>query len=242
METGSTTFTHDGPDLNEILSELQTQLNKERAKVEGLEATSNALTAKEGQLRVEFRKAESRKTAKAAELAAKTGMVKKKEAMYLDQKAQRDKLIAECCHLDDSTKNLKIENKSALEDTVHKMLDCVIAEKEICQLVLCGKENTQKMLTNMDAEIDKLSSLMNKKNSNEEIVHEAPNALEYDVKVSGSEVKSLNQQVEQMNNEIIKRKCEFENLMNSSTSDEIESLKQSIAVANRKLMELKHTN
>lgn len=122
------------------------------------------------------------------------------------------------------------------------MLDCVIAEKEICQLVLCGKENTQKMLTNMDAEIDKLSSLMNKKNSNEEIVHEAPNALEYDVKVSGSEVKSLNQQVEQMNNEIIKRKCEFENLMNSSTSDEIESLKQSIAVANRKLMELKHTN
>merc|ERR1712043_12519 len=96
----------------------------ERAKVEGLEATSNALTAKEGQLRVEFRKAESRKTAKAAELAAKTGMVKKKEAMYLDQKAQRDKLIAECCHLDDSTKILRLKTNLLLKT---RYIRCLIA-------------------------------------------------------------------------------------------------------------------
>merc|ERR1712029_98831 len=108
----------EGPDLTEIISELQTQLNKEKAKIEDLEAKADSLKARESQLRIEFRKAESRKTSKAAELAAKTGMVKKKEAMYLDQKSQRDKIITECCQLDANIKNLKVENKDAIEKTI----------------------------------------------------------------------------------------------------------------------------
>jgi len=234
-------FAHAGPDLNEVISELQTQLNKEKARVEELEGRADSLKARESQLRMEFRKAESRKTSKSAELAAKSGMVKKKEAMYLDQKAQRDKLISECCQLDSNTKHLKVENKNAVEQVINLMLDFVVTEKEICKLVLCGKESAQLMLSNMDAEINRLTSLVSSQNNGNEISLEALSALENDIMISDNQLKQLKNEVALMDNQISSQKNEFEQLMNHTASEEIVAIRQNIAAINRKL-ENKSTN
>merc|ERR1719188_737187 len=144
-------------------------------------------------------------------------------------------MITECCQLDANTKNLKLENKDAIEKTISLMLDFVIAEKEICELVLCGQESTDKMLNNMDDEINKLSNIVNCKTNDNNIRYEAPNALENDVKLAENQTKTLTKEVDEMKYEISTKKGQLEKLMSETSSEEIDQLKHSIAAINRKI-------
>jgi len=91
------------------------------------------------------------------------------------------------------------------------------------------------MLSSMDAEINRLSSLVTSKINGNEISSEAPSALENDIIISENQLKQLKNEVEQINNQISSQRNEFEKLMNHSANEEISAIRQNIATLNRKL-------
>lgn len=232
---------HEGPSLDEILAELQAQLNAENAKADDLDAKALTLKSREEQLKLELRRAEGKKTQISSQVAAQRGVVKKKEALYLEQRSQLDKIMEDCRQIEHNADKSKRENKQAIEEGTLLLLNICQQEKDHCQFGLCGPEKREEMLTKMNEKFKgvteevALEESKEESNSAKEIVEMQKIYTQVE-----SEITSLRKEIEQVNEEIAGAKNGVQIESSNMEGYEIDNLKANVTLARKKIAEIQH--
>jgi len=228
------------PDLEDIRLQMQSQLNQRLAHIDEMENRATALKAKEDQLRMELRRAEGKKTARASNLSAKKGVVKKKEEMYVSHRNQINKMMENCRQLDISAANLKIEEKSIVEEATLSMLEVVKKEKQNTLFILCAEVHTAKIRNEMDSEMSALTSQVNQLSTNNgQVSNSSTNALQHDCMLEERRIAKIEKDIEAIKNQVRIKTADCKTRKIAYEVD-IENMDPNLPLGQQKLAELQH--